>query len=32
MNVLDKLPKNQQPAAKAMLHDIWMSANPHFSP
>ena len=26
MNVLDKLPKNQQPAAKAMLHDIWMSA------
>jgi transposase-like protein len=25
-NVLDKLPKNQQPAAKAMLHDIWMSA------
>ena len=26
-NVLDKLPKNQQPAAKAMLHEIWMSAN-----
>ena len=26
VNVLDKLPKNQQPAAKAMLHDIWMSA------
>ncbi len=26
MNVLDKLPRNQQPAAKAMLHDIWMSA------
>ena len=26
MNVLDKLPKNQQPAAKAMLHNIWMSA------
>jgi putative transposase len=26
MNVLDKLPKNQQPAAKAMLHQIWMSA------
>jgi putative transposase len=26
MNVLDKLPKGQQPAAKAMLHDIWMSA------
>lgn len=25
-NVLDKLPKNQQPAAKAMLHNIWMSA------
>ncbi len=25
-NVLDKLPKNQQPAAKAMLHQIWMSA------
>lgn len=26
MNVLDKLPKNQQPAAKAMLHEVWMSA------
>jgi transposase-like protein len=26
MNVLDKLPKGQQPAAKAMLHEIWMSA------
>jgi putative transposase len=26
MNVLDKLPKNQQPQAKSMLHDIWMSA------
>lgn len=26
VNVLDKLPRNQQPAAKAMLHDIWMSA------
>jgi transposase-like protein len=26
MNVLDKLPKNKQPAAKAMLHEIWMSA------
>ena len=25
-NVLDKLPKNQQPAAKSMLHEIWMSA------
>lgn len=25
-NVLDKLPKNQQAAAKAMLHEIWMSA------
>ena len=25
-NVLDKLPKSQQPAAKAMLHEIWMSA------
>lgn len=25
-NVLDKLPKSQQAAAKAMLHDIWMSA------
>ena len=26
MNVLDKLPKNQQPAAKRALHEIWMSA------
>ncbi len=26
VNVLDKLPKNQQPAAKAMLHEVWMSA------
>jgi transposase-like protein len=25
-NVLDKLPKSQQPSAKAMLHEIWMSA------
>jgi putative transposase len=25
-NVLDKLPKNQQPAAKALLHEVWMSA------
>jgi transposase-like protein len=25
-NVLDKLPRNQQPAAKALLHEIWMSA------
>jgi putative transposase len=25
-NVLDKLPKNQQPAAKELLHEIWMSA------
>jgi len=25
-NVLDKLPKSQQPAAKAMLHEIWMAA------
>jgi transposase-like protein len=25
-NVLDKLPKNQQPQAKANLHEIWMSA------
>ena len=25
-NVLDKLPKGQQPAAKQMLHEIWMSA------
>jgi transposase-like protein len=26
MNVLDKLPKNQQPQAKQMLHEIWMAA------
>ena len=25
-NVLDKLPKSQQPAAKAMLHEVWMAA------
>ncbi len=25
-NVLDKLPKGQQPAAKALLHEVWMSA------
>jgi putative transposase len=25
-NVLDKLPKAQQPAAKAMLHEVWMAA------
>ena len=25
-NVLDKLPKSQQPSAKAMLHEIWMAA------
>lgn len=25
-NVLDKLPRNQQPAAKAALHEVWMSA------
>jgi transposase-like protein len=25
-NVLDKLPKAQQPAAKAMLHEIWMAS------
>jgi len=24
-NVLDKLPKNQQPAAKALLHEVWMA-------
>jgi transposase-like protein len=24
-NVLNKLPKNMQPSAKAMLHEIWMS-------
>ncbi len=26
VNVLDKLPKGQQPAAKSMLHQVWMSA------
>jgi len=26
LNVLDKLPKGEQPAAKSMLHEIWMSA------
>lgn len=26
MNVLDKLPKNQQSQAKLMVHEIWMSA------
>jgi len=26
LNVLDKLPKAEQPAAKAMLHEIWMAA------
>jgi putative transposase len=26
INVLDKLPRTQQPAAKSMLHEIWMSA------
>jgi putative transposase len=25
-NVLDKLPKSQQPSAKSILHEIWMSA------
>ena len=25
-NVLDKLPRSQQPSAKGMLHEIWMSA------
>jgi len=25
-NVLDKLPKSQQPSAKSMLHEIWMAA------
>ena len=25
-NVLDKLPKGEQPAAKAMLHEVWMAA------
>jgi putative transposase len=26
VNVLDKMPKSQHPSAKAMLHEIWMSA------
>jgi putative transposase len=26
MNVLDKLPKTEQPAAKAMLHEVWMAS------
>jgi putative transposase len=26
VNVLDKLPKSQQPSAKSILHEIWMSA------
>lgn len=26
LNVLDKLPKGEQPAAKAMLHELWMAA------
>ena len=26
LNVLDKLPKGEQPAAKTLLHEIWMSA------
>jgi putative transposase len=26
-NVLDKLPKREQPAAKSALHEVWMSAN-----
>jgi transposase-like protein len=26
LNVLDKLPKNQQPAGKRMLHEVWMAA------
>jgi transposase-like protein len=26
-NVLDKLPKGQQPKAKQMIHDIWMAAS-----
>jgi transposase-like protein len=25
-NVLDKLPRSEQPAAKSMLHEIWMAA------
>jgi putative transposase len=26
VNVLDKLPKGQQPSAKSLLHEIWMAA------
>jgi putative transposase len=26
LNVLDKLPKREQPAAKTLLHEIWMAA------
>jgi transposase-like protein len=26
VNVLDKLPRSQQPSAKAVLHEVWMSA------
>ena len=26
LNVLDKLPKGEQPTAKSMLHEIWMAA------
>jgi len=26
LNVLDKLPRSQQPSAKSMLHEVWMSA------
>jgi len=26
VNVLDKLPRSQQPSAKSMLHEVWMSA------
>ena len=26
VNVLDKLPKSQQPSAKSLLHEIWMAA------
>lgn len=29
VNVLHKLPKSQQPKAKAALHDIWMAAHRH---
>ena len=25
VNVLDKLPKNKQPKAKSMIHEIWMA-------